>query len=393
MEQRLRAVWGLLAAHDDVLAGRVTGPEPPGWCVRRGWTEALLGLDDAALAEAEVAGLAGWLAAHPHVDAPRNLRDVAEQIAAWTSLAPPEVGAGAALRKASPRKRAQVAALVAAAQRLRAPGRVVDVGAGQGHLTRELAKALGVPAVGIEQSAANVAEAQRLSAGEGAAFVVQRADAQALRFGADDLAVGLHACGGLGDALVEAAARDGADLLLVNCCLQKVGDGPRQPVSALGRELGATIPRARLGLTNLLSRRTLVERDPAQVMAGRQARYGLRLFLTGRGLALEPGEEMRGLHKRWTFRGLAHVAERACAKRGLAPPTPDELTAVDAQAAAEFARVRRLSLARSMFGRLLELAIVLDRAQALAEAGHQVRVEALFPVAISPRNLAILARA
>ena len=55
--------------------------------------------------------------------------------------------------------------------------------------------------------------------------------------------------------------------------------------------------------------------------------------------------------------------------------------------------MRRLGLPRGLLGRLLELALVLDRAVALEEAGHAVRVEPAFPAQVSPRNLALLARA
>jgi SAM-dependent methyltransferase len=391
MAERLREVWSLLSAHQDVLSGRVVGPEPPAWSEVRSWTPYLLNLADHRLELFEVEGLASGIKGD--ASAPPTLHTLATAIQSWTDFPLPVVDPGPLLRKASPRKRAQVAALVTAARRLAPPRRVVDVGAGQGHLTRELARELDVPAMGIERNPANVAEAERLREGEQAGFVVQETDAERLRFTPGDLVVGLHACGGLGDALVQAAARDGVDVLLVNCCLQKVGDGPRLPVSALGRELGLEVPRELLGLTNLLSRRTLVEKNPQQVMAGRQTRYALRLLLRERGLDVAPGEEMRGLHKRRTFRGLAHAAERACEKRGLTPPTAAELTAIEARAAAEFGRVRRFSLARSMLGRLLELAIVLDRAELLEEAGHAVNVEVLFPPEVSPRNLAIVARA
>ena len=69
----------------------------------------------------------------------------------------------------------------------------------------------------------------------------------------------------------------------------------------------------------------LVERDPTQVMNGRKTRYALRLLLQERGVETTPGEEMRGLHRRMVFRGLAELAARSCARRGLTPPTPAEL--------------------------------------------------------------------
>ena len=46
-------------------------------------------------------------------------------------------------------------------------------------------------------------------------------------------------------------------------------------------------------------------------------------------------------------------------------------------------------LVRGLFGRALEVMIILDRAQYLAEAGAEVKVWEFFNSGISPRNLAI----
>ena len=72
----------------------------------------------------------------------------------------------------SPRKRTQVAAFAALAARVGgAPSRVVDVGSGHGHLTRHLARALGVEAEGWERDPARVAVASALAGDGGARFV------------------------------------------------------------------------------------------------------------------------------------------------------------------------------------------------------------------------------
>lgn len=68
-----------------------------------------------------------------------------------------------------------------------------------------------------------------------------------------------------------------------------------------------------------------------------------------------------------------------------------EIRVHEAEARRRFALVRRLSLPRSMLGRLVEVAVVLDRAAALAEAGGRVTVATVFTRAATPRNLAIFA--
>jgi SAM-dependent methyltransferase len=292
------------------------------------------------------------------------------------------------LRGASPRKRAQIAAFVRALTAAREPRRIVDVGAGHGHLTRALARALEVPALGIERDETLTARARDL-APDGARFVV--ADAQReLRFQPGDLAVGLHACGSLGDALVVAAARDGADVLLVSCCAQKIEADARPPLSKLGASLGVTMRRDVLGLANLTSRPTGVETSMRTIVQSRETRFALSLLLRGRGCALQPGEEARGINRRQLTRGLGHAAARALSHRGLPPASRAELEEVAERARTEYGLIRRLSLPRAMLGRPIELAVALDRAQHLCEAGHAARVGPLFSIQDSPRNLAVM---
>ena len=44
-----------------------------------------------------------------------------------------------------------------------------------------------------------------------------------------------------------------------------------------------------------------------------------------------------------------------------------------------------------MLARLLEVAVVLDRAAALEEAGHHVVVATVFPREVTPRNVGLFA--
>src|SRR6185503_11099354 len=111
--------------------------------------------------------------------------------------------------------------------------------------------------------------------------------------------------------------------------------------------------------------------------------FALRLLLRRRAHDVAPGEEMRGINRRRARAGLDDLARRALQARGLAPARPDELAACEEEAARRYAIVRRLSLPRSMVGRLLEVAIVLDRAAFLEEQGYDVRVGTLFDDEVS----------
>lgn len=127
-------------------------------------------------------------------------------------------------------------------------------------------------------------------------------------------------------------------------------------------------------------------------MQARLHRHGLRVLLRNRGVQLQPGEEMRGINRRQAHRGLAALAPLACQHRQLPAPTDDELQACERQAVRDFHTIRRFALPRAMLGRLLELALVLDRACFLIESGYEAKVLVAFAPEVSPRNLAVLAQ-
>ncbi|HJL17015.1 MAG TPA: methyltransferase [Sandaracinaceae bacterium LLY-WYZ-13_1] len=386
--ERLHALTALLADVEDVLAHRVTAPEPPGWATRRGWASFLAALSDDALVACERRGPAAVLPTLPGV--PAELRELAERVTARSALPAGEPAERVpALRQASPRKRAQVAALAALVRRW-APRteRIVDLGAGKGHLTRALAEALDLPAIGVERRDAVVRRARDLTFDARVRFVAGDA-ARDVAPGPSDLLVGLHACGALGDALVERAARTGAGALLVSCCPQKAPGGVRAPRSSVGRTLGLTLDAPLLGLANLA---TVADGAPdaAAVMDRRRTRRALYTLLRDAGADLAPGDEARGIHRRQFRRPLAELAPRAFAGRGLAAPSPAAIRDAERRAAVEHGRIRRFALPRTMLARPLELALVFDRAAALAETGPAPHVLEAFDRRASPRNVAIL---
>jgi SAM-dependent methyltransferase len=377
---------GVLGPVMDIVEGRVGDDAPPDWCERRGWSGFLLALDDGALARCETAGLAASAAS---LAAPRELAALAAAVARLTAL--PELGPAPAstLTGVPARKRRQVAALAAALDPMtRVAGRVVDVGAGRGPFARAVAPVAG-DVLGLERDPARVAVAE--ARGGGARYAVFDAHEHEIALRPSDLVVGLHACGDLGDWVVRAAGPAGCDVALVSCCLQKIRAEVRQPLSRAAA--GFRVPRAALGLSNLVPSEHGVEVSLATTMEARVARLGLRLLLRARGLDVAHGEEMRGINRRQARRGLGELAARALALRALAPATDEELRGCSEEARHRHARMRRLTLPRSMLGRLVELAVVLDRAAALEERGLHVACAALAGFDVTPRNLVLFASA
>jgi SAM-dependent methyltransferase len=380
----------------DIVAQRVDDAHVPAWCSARGWSEYLLALSDQDLERCEAEGLAVVAEGLPGI--PESLAELAAQIRSLSDL--PVLAALLStpehdFRGVSRRKQEQLSALLAALPPLAAAAkRIVDVGAGSGHFTRLSARHFSREALGLERNPERVARASsREQASADTEFSAQFTIVDALRDGIalypTDLAIGLHACGELGDALVRAAAAQGADLVLVSCCLQKISTPERAPLSRAGARLA--LYKDTLGLSNLSSQAVGVEASIAHTMQARQARYALRQLLLTRGLVVPPGAEMHGINRRRAHTGFAEIAARALAFRDLPPLGAAEASIIEQRAAPEFAAIRRLSLPRDMLARVIELAVVLDRAAHLAERGYAVRLATLFERAVTPRNIALFA--
>jgi hypothetical protein len=387
----IRRAANLLVSLLDIVEERTPLNGPPSWCERRGWTRFLAALDDDTLARCESHGLAACITALP--DAPQSLVDLAAAVSDVTRV--PTLRTTSAvlptpsLREIGARKRLQIEVLLGALSGM-APHatRIVDVGAGSGHFTRLAAERFDKHVLGIERSAERVGRA-RARASELVRYVASDTRADGLHLEPSDLAIGLHACGELGDQLTLAAARAECDLVLVACCPQKISAPQRHALgSASG---GLTLRRQALGLANLTARAHGVEAPIEQTMRSRETRYALRRLLEGRGIPTEAGAEMRGINRRRTRGGLDAVAPKALALRSLAPATSDEIVHCEREARSRYGAIRRWSLPRSMLARLVELALVLDRAAALEDAGAHVRVAVLFDSDVSPRNLALFA--
>lgn len=397
--ERLDVALQTLRPVMDIVEQRVDGVQPPSWCEQRGWSGFLSSLDDATLRRCESEGLLAGLEGTPN--APQDLLELARDAHAASEL--PRVPIGPALPSVigavnvQARKRAQLGALLGAIAPMALHAeRIVDVGAGRGAFTRLAAAHFGRPALGIERSSERVSTALALAERDPGAHGLARPDfcardacRQGLELAPQDLAVGLHACGELGDALARAAAAAGCDTALISCCLQKISAPRRVCLSRAAR--GTSFPRGVLGLTNQSARLVGVEGDLEQMLAAREVRFALHALLRARGVELAAGAEMNGINRRRARGGLRAVADRALALRGLPAATEREIAHHEQRAAVDFGIVRRLSLPRGMLARLVEVTIALDRAACFEEHGAFTEVATLFGSAVSPRNIAVFA--
>lgn len=395
---QLAEVLQLLTPVLDIVRAPLDEPNAPDYCLQRGWADFLGSLTDSELAACEANGLESGL--HEHARAPPDFRALFRQVrrviqVPRLSVVPLALPPGA-LRGVSARKREQLAGLLGAASALAAHSqRIVDVGAGSGHFARLAAELLGRETVALDR------EPSRLRAGAERSeqrardcgkldvrFVVTDLFRQGFELRRTDLAIGLHACGELGDRLVLAVGAARCDLALVSCCLQKIRGDVRVPLSRLAADV--RLQKADLGLTNLTLQAEGVEAPLADNLRGREARLAVRQLLRARGIELEPGEEMRGVNRRRARAGFPALAARVLAGRGLSPPTAAELGFHAQNAARDRALIRRFSLPRNLLARLVELSVVLDRAALLEECGLPARVAQLFEQRVTPRNLVLL---
>ena len=397
--QALARVQGTLLPVLDIIDQRVDDARVPAWSTTRGWTDFLLGLEAQQLERCEAEGLGE--VAPTLAGMPASLTELAAAVRELSELPALETSAWVHddedFRGVTWRKRQQLSTLLGALPKLVTHARrIVDVGAGSGHFTRLSARHFARESLGLERNPERVARAHARAQSEAsdgthspAQFAVIDAISEPLLLKGDDLAIGLHACGELGDTLVRAVADSGADLALVSCCLQKINAPERR---GLSRAAGPfTLQKDTLGLSNLTSQAIGIEASIEHTMRAREARYALRLLLLARGLAIEPGAEMQGINRRRAHAGLADIAQRSLEQRGLPAASADELAAREREAALHFYSVRRLSLPRNMLARAVELAVVLDRAACLEERGYAVRVATLFERAVTPRNISLFA--
>ncbi len=389
----------LVADSRDLLDARpgAGGGEPSAALTTRGWASFLLSLEPHELEAIETRG--------PDADwpdrTPAALRELVERARlacsvpvlhdASTSAPTPSPRPGE-----TPRKRAQIDAFA----RLVAPlaalsSRVLDVGSGHGHLTRDLAGRLGLPVVGLERDPVLANRARALSPDGRSVFTVTDVLRDGLALSPGDCVVGLHACGELGEVMVRSVAQTrAAAVVLVSCCLQKRRQLSRAPLGVpAGVEPAALeLPRSLLGLSNLAARDEGVEASRADNLAARARRLALNRLLSEAGEPVRLGAEIEGLNRRAAHRELPALVARAFALRHRPAPSPTAIAEADAWAQVEHARARRLSVPRALLSRVLEVCVLLDRAAFLERHGLHVEVGELFPAAVSPRNLALVAR-
>jgi len=308
------------------------------------------------------------------------------------SLSPVDVWRPAS--RATERKRAQVQALVETLTAVwpEAPGLVVDWCAGKGHLGRSLSAVLGRPLLALERQRRLCTVGQILSAeAEIAATHLPldvRQDASlpcvAWRQAA---VVGLHACGSLGDGMIDFAVDQKADVIaLAPCCYHfAVGPLPYRPRSVVGRSHDLALDESALRLPTYQQ----VRQAPS---IGERRRRKMAWLLALQALVEETGSPARSpgrVYRGWMHDDLPTFVDRMAARAGLPLPARWDPEAIEALGWERSRQARALGLVRGVFRRPLELWLVLDKALALEGRGYEVALTTFCAPSLSPRNLLV----
>ncbi|MGM0691852.1 MAG: methyltransferase [Pseudomonadota bacterium] len=294
------------------------------------------------------------------------------------------------------RKWQQVAAFVPRMAAL--PGtRLLEWCAGKGHLARTLSRHLGREVTGLEWQAALCRDGQALAERQGARVRLAQQDVLAPDAGrwlaADTQAAALHACGDLHGRLIELAIEQGSAVTLAPCCYHRTAQLHYHPLSRRGRELtadlGFSLTREDLAMAvqETVTAPRHVRRHRQRANAWRLGFDALQRHVRGRDAYL-PVPSLAYGRMPESFAGFCRWAAE---RKGLTLPADLDWHAFEQEGQRRQAETQRLELVRHLFRRPLELWLVLDRKQRLAEAGFRVELGTFCDRELTPRNLLLRA--
>jgi hypothetical protein len=385
--ERLTAVGELLIRHRPVWSASPWRSLPPAWAADHaevaGW---LKGFDSEALDRHESAphqlhGPPAWIAWR-------------EQTAALATIGPLPSAAidPFAARQVPGRKLVQVNAFArAVAPALQSPT-LVEWCSGKGHLGRLLAAATGRSMVGVERDGVLCAAGQALAAEEGlrAQFVCGDAHIDGpAALSADRDAIALHACGSLTERLlVQGTLRGCATLAASPCCYHRTEDETYRPLSTVAQAQDPALSRAHTHFC------TVVENTASPKVRRRRRtelawRHGLDLLLR-EATGVDAYRPLHSVPRQWKDLPFEDFVERMVERHGLALPPRWDAGTAEAAGWERARQSRAYALPPGLFRRVIELYIVLDRAQWLLEQGRTAQVGTFCPPEITHRNLLIL---
>jgi hypothetical protein len=285
--------------------------------------------------------------------------------------------------------------------------RVVDIGGGVGHLSRVLSHYHQIPSLSVDQNSefqkigkerlgkfrkndgARDVEFINLTFGaQGSEKTLQRI------FNNKSLNLGLHTCGPLANMLIQAAIEHKTmGLLSFGCCYHKMSPKKDFPLSDFYKKnIFPTLNLYALSLATRSHAEMTFETYKTKERV-KNYRYALHLFLMrhfNNKYFTDVGECHISIYSRpFSF----YIKDKLKELKLEHPFTDDEFN--EFYHSSELQRELRImflcNIIRWQLGRVLEVYLQVDRCLYLEENGFEVKLEAYFNEALSPRNLGILA--
>lgn len=285
--------------------------------------------------------------------------------------------------------------------------RVVDIGGGVGHLSRVLSHYHQIPSFSIDQNSEfqaigkeRLKKFRKLDGATDVEFInltfgKEENDPLLKKiFNSTSLNLGLHTCGPLANILIQSAIdHNSMGLLSFGCCYYRMDPVKNFPLSAFYKENSFT----RLNLFGL----SLATRSHAEMTFEtyqtkervKNYRYALHLFLMehfDNKYFTDVGECPIATY----WEPFSSYISSKLKELNLSHSFTD-LEFNNFYASSEIQRQLRVmflcNIIRWQMGRVLEIYLQIDRCLYLEEKGFEVKLEAYFDEALSPRNLGILA--
>lgn len=265
---------------------------------------------------------------------------------------------------------------------------------GKGFLGRVLSYHTQHPVMSVEyqQALCESGAAQSLALGINNQRFIQ---ADVLQQGIDDVfhsrqhAVALHACGDLHQTLIKKVVMHQLPAVSLSpCCYHLTANNEYQPLSNVAQQSSLRLNRAELRIP-LQQTVTGGERVKRHRQLEMSYRLGFDILLS-QELGLSEYVPIPSIKKSSLAQGFKAFClwAAACKQQQLPDCDFDYYQKLGTE---RFWHMERLSLVQSLFKRPLEIWLVLDKAQFLAESGYNVTVSEFCERHITPRNVLIQA--
>lgn len=288
------------------------------------------------------------------------------------------------------------------AERMNGQNNLIDIGGGQGHLAQTLAHHYGyeVTSMDMDPNLQKIGERWQKTKWANSPHTIkfkphriQRKDSIfADLMSAKTLTSGLHTCGSLAVAHMEASILSGATLVNMPCCYHKTElsdcnlsiESQTKPISWNQYSLTlAAGPHRKVSLEDIEFRNQI-----------KRCRYSLHFLLTDQ-LGIKGQVKLGPCPPELYYDGFAKYAREQFKRLKLEVPFTDDFLETYYSNTEHHNLIENMlaaALLRDTIGRVLEVAIILDRALWMQEHHFEVDILELFDPKVSPRNLVLHAK-